>query len=431
MKRFVVCFDGTWQSLRQDKLTNIGKIARSVAHKTEQDGKTVEQVVIYSRGIGSNINALDKETWSGTITSNLNKFVGGAFGGGAEDQIVDAYLRLAFNFESGDEIYIFGFSRGAFIARSFSGLINCSGILSRMHVEQAWNAFRLYQKKLPANASEDQKREFEQERAQFRALYGKGVRAEDGQRLTVSEPPPIQYLGIFDTVVQRGFWSVVMGTPNVGKQFEFHNLNVAPNVKSARHAIAVDEYRRGFPLRMWTDLEEANLRVGRPDAFQQRWFIGTHGDVGGGEGSVLSAAPLKWVAEGAAAQGLRFYGTYGKDESDLHCTLREAGIDEEKAFALRDYDYKISKPDLWRMVSPHNWVAGPRRIWTKKEAPTPEDIDRIFDASVVVRAAAARVRPPYQPVPLRPFKKLLRQHAARFLTEDDLAPDRKKFLGLF
>jgi uncharacterized protein (DUF2235 family) len=431
MKRFVVCFDGTWQSLRQDRLTNIGKIARSVAHKTEQDGKTVEQVVIYSRGIGSNINALDRETWSGAITSNLNKFIGGAFGGGAEDQIVEAYLRLAFNYEAGDEIYIFGFSRGAFVARSFAGLINCSGILSRVHVERAWDAFRLYQKKLPHNASEEDKRAFEQERAEFRGLYGKGVRAEDGQRLQVSQPPPIHYLGIFDTVVQRGFWSVVLGVPSVGKRFEFHNLNVAPNVLNARHAIAVDEYRRGFPLCIWTDLEEANARVARTDAFQQRWFIGTHGDVGGGEGSVLSAAPLKWVAQGAAAQGLRFYGTYGQAESDLHCTLREAGIDEDEAFGLREYDYKISKPAMWRMVSPHNWVAGPRRIWTKREAPSAADVERMFDASVVMRAAAARVRPRYWPEPLRPFKNLLRERAASYLAADELMADRKKFLGLF
>jgi uncharacterized protein (DUF2235 family) len=425
VKRFVICFDGTWQSLRQKRLTNIGVIARSIAHKTEKDGKTVEQIVIYSRGVGSNINALDKDSMSGRVAAGFNKFIGGAFGGGVEDQIVDAYVQLCFNYELGDEIYIFGFSRGAFAARSFSGLINCSGILSRLHVEQAWDAFRLYQKKLPPNASDADKEAYRQERATFRYLFGKGGRDEQGRRVKLVDPPPIHYIGIFDTVVQRGFWSVVMGVPNLAERFKFHNLNVSPNVLSARHAIAVDEDRRGFPLRLWENLEADNQRVGNPNAFQQRWFVGTHGDVGGGEGSPLSAAPLKWIARGAADQGLRFYGTHGQDESDLHRILREAGIDEEDAFAIKDYDCKITRPDFLKALSPHNWHAGPRKIWSQKTKPQLSDIDATFDISVTLRAAAARVNPRYAPESLKPFRALLREAAARHLPTEDMRAIRR------
>jgi uncharacterized protein (DUF2235 family) len=122
VKRFVICFDGTWQKLRQPKPTNIALISQSVAHThTQPDGRQIPQIVIYSQGVGTNIEALGKDGFMDGLTDGLNKMLGGVFGDGLEDSIVDTYLRLAFNYEAGDEIYIFGFSRGAFCARSFAG----------------------------------------------------------------------------------------------------------------------------------------------------------------------------------------------------------------------------------------------------------------------------------------------------------------------
>ena len=138
LKRFVVCFDGTWQKLRQPRPTNIAIIARSVAHTdTQADGSKVPQIVLYSQGVGSNVDALGKDGFLDGFSEGLNRVLGGVFGEGLEDAIVETYLRLAFNYEDGDEIYVFGFSRGAFCARSFAGLVGCAGIVSRMHAEKA------------------------------------------------------------------------------------------------------------------------------------------------------------------------------------------------------------------------------------------------------------------------------------------------------
>jgi uncharacterized protein (DUF2235 family) len=401
LKRFVVCFDGTWQQLRQPKPTNIAIIARSVAHtNTLADGTQIPQIVLYSQGVGSNVDALGKDGFADGITEGLNRLLGGVFGEGLEDAIVDTYLRLAFNYEEGDEIYVFGFSRGAFCARSFAGLVACAGIVSRMHAEKAWDAFRLYRAHPGPKASKFELEDYERARRDFRASYGKGKRAADGTRIKTDEPPKITYLGIFDTVGQRGIPSALGGLAHFfNKRFGFHNMMIGESVLAARHAVAVDENRLGFPPTLWEGVDEANKRphCEGKQRYAQRWFIGTHGDIGGGEGSPLSAAPLKWIAEGAAECGLRFYGTYGEDESPLSKAVREAGLVFKGA---------ISRPRFWDSLSPMNYPFASRQIWrakSRKEKPTVDYAASILDSSVVERLKAADLKPRYRPGSLKPF----------------------------
>ena len=168
MKRFVICFDGTWQTVRQKFPTNIAIIARSVAHThTLADGTKIPQIVLYNQGVGANIDALGQDGFMDSFTEWLNRILGGVFGQGLEDSIVDTYLRLAFNYEAGDEIYIFGFSRGAFCARSFAGLLGSAGIVSRRHAERAWDAFRLYRNRPGAKATQFQRDDYERARRGF------------------------------------------------------------------------------------------------------------------------------------------------------------------------------------------------------------------------------------------------------------------------
>jgi uncharacterized protein (DUF2235 family) len=421
MKRFVICLDGTWQQLRQDKLTNIGVIARSVAHTNTTASDAIPQVVIYSQGVGANTAALGKASFLGRTSRAINRMAGGIFGEGLEDLIVDTYLRLAFNYEYGDEIYIFGFSRGAFAARSLAGLINCSGIVSRMHADRAWDAFGLYRTPLPRDASEQQQKEYFDAQRQFRRAFGKGKRGEDGARIPVDEPPPITYMGIFDTVGQRGMPDAFGWISDLlNRRYGFHNLHICPNVLSARHAVAIDEKRLGFPPTLWDNVDEANAKAHRrPGAnqthryYEQRWFVGSHGDVGGGNDSPLSAAPLKWVAEGAAGCGLRFYGSYGEDESPMHKLLREAGL---------SFDAPITQPSFWKSLSPMNYPVYSRRIWNRKGQPSSADASALIDPTVAMRCEAARVKPRYAPAPLRPFRKLLRALVAGALKPDELRP---------
>ncbi len=408
MKRFVICFDGTWQQLRQDNLTNIGVIARSVAHTNTTETEKIPQIVIYSQGVGANTAALGKSSLIGRTSQRINRLAGGVFGEGLEDLIVDTYLRLAFNYEDGDEIYIFGFSRGAFAARSFSGLVNCSGIVSRLHADQAWEAFRLYRAAPDERAGDAEKAEYLEAQKQFRKVYGKGRRAEDGTRVNSEDAPPITYLGVFDTVGQRGAPDALGWLSHLmNKRYGFHNVRICPNVQSARHAVAIDEPRLGFPPTLWEHIDESNAAAqARPGAdpqrtyYEQRWFVGSHGDVGGGNNSALSAAPLKWVAEGAAACGLRFYAKHGEDESPLDRTLREAGL---------SFDAPITRPSFWKSLSPMNYPIYTRRIWRAKSAPTPVDISRHLDGTVAQRALAPNLR--YSPSSLRPFRKALKDWA--------------------
>lgn len=406
VKRFVICFDGTWQKLRQAKPTNIAIIARSIAHtNTLEDGTQIPQIVIYSQGVGSNTDALGKDGFVDGITEWLNKMLGGIFGEGIEDNIVETYLRLAFNYEAGDEIYVFGFSRGAFCARSFAGLISSAGIVSRVHAERAWDAFRLYRSRPGPKATQFERDDYDRSRREFRALYGKGLRAEDGTRIKSDEPTKVTYLGIFDTVGQRGVPSALGGfARSVNKRFGFHDMMIGSNVQSARHAVAIDEKRLGFPPTLWEGVEEANQRphcqAGRIH-YQQRWFVGTHGDIGGGEGSALSAAPLKWIAEGAAECGLRFYAKHGDDESPLEQAVREGGL---------VFNARISRPKFWDSLSPMNYPVYPRRIWktkTRKEKPSPDFLSNVLDPSVTTRAKAKDLRPRYKPTPLKPFESIL------------------------
>ncbi len=406
VKRFIVCFDGTWQQLRQPQPTNIAIIARSVAHThTLADGSTIPQIVIYSQGVGSNVDALGKDGFLDGFSEWLNRMLGGVFGEGLEDAIVETYLRLAFNYEDGDEIYVFGFSRGAFCARSFAGLIGCAGIVSRTHAEKAWDAFRLYRASPPRKATRFQLEDFERARRDFRASYGKGKRAADGTRIRSDEPPKVTYLGIFDTVGQRGVPSALGGMAKFfNKRFGFHDMQIGASVLSARHAVAVDENRLGFPPTLWEGVDEANKRphcVEGRQHYAQRWFIGTHGDIGGGEGSHLSAAPLKWIAEGAAECGLRFYGTYGEDESPLNKAVREAGL---------VFKGRISRPRFWDSLSPMNYPFASRKIWaakSRKDSPTMDYAASLLDPSVVERLSANDMKPRYNPGPLRPFRPVL------------------------
>ena len=119
-KNLVVCCDGTWKNSDDRYVSNVEKIARSIAPRGF-DGET--QIVHYARGVGST------GSW-------IERIVAGAFGVGLDDAIVDCYRFLALNYEPGDRIFVFGFSRGAYTARSLCGMIAHVGLLTPMGVAE-------------------------------------------------------------------------------------------------------------------------------------------------------------------------------------------------------------------------------------------------------------------------------------------------------
>lgn len=266
-KRLVVCCDGTWNKADQETNgrpcpTNVVKLAYRVA---KRDGGT-PQIIFYDQGVGTG-NVLDR--WSG-----------GALGDGLDDNIFDAYRFLIANYEDGDELYLFGFSRGAFTVRSVAGMIRKCGILKRTSVDKYVAAMRAYR---DANLHPDHPAAKE-----FRANHS------CGGELAV----PIRFIGVWDTVG-------ALGIPLRGLRFltrrkaVFHDTELSGTVETACHALAIDEHRAPFEPTLWLEKPKPNQTV------EQVWFPGVHSDVGGGYAETdLSDLTLQWMLDKASGAGL-------------------------------------------------------------------------------------------------------------------------------
>jgi uncharacterized protein (DUF2235 family) len=364
MKRLVVCLDGTWQRLTQPDPTNIAKIATSVAHS---DANGVSQIVFYDAGVGA-LSITDKKP--------AKPLIAGITGEGLDDNLTDAYQFLSWNYTTGDEIYIFGFSRGAFTARSLCGLIRNAGLLHRPHIELTNQAYVHYRSKHLPDCDEA---------CEFRTKYS-------------YDPIPIAYIGLFDTVGQLGVPS------NFGPlayflngHLKFHDLSLSGRVKSARQACAIDEDRAVFPLTPWENLDERNRDAGfrsdDPDApYQQRWFPGGHGEVGGGTGSQLSNIPLRWIAEGAERAGLMFT----PDDCPLsRCTTPE-NIDPLAAWTRPTGFLNLAGKKARNL----------RKILGNKN-PSDEDANMVLTDAAVTRWRAENLDPPYRPKSLKVLSRFI------------------------
>lgn len=303
MKRIIICCDGTWNELdyRNRPVTNVVKMAQSILPKSSDgNGNTIENIVYYDEGVGT----LDGEG-----------FKGGAFGAGLEQNIVDAYYFLTFNYQPGDKIYIFGFSRGAYTARSLAGLIRACGIVRREHAHRAADAVDRYKDR--PEADDPDRHTYDEATKAFRLKYGYKnwwVGDEDDDTLKAANPEKkhqIEYLGVWDTVGTNG----LIGAANIyfgrKESHGFHDHKLSAIVRSARHAVATDETRQMFTPCPWDETSLAWLNENHgAGLYQQAWFPGDHGSVGGGgDLTGLSDQALSWVAAGAVDGGHPIYDT--------------------------------------------------------------------------------------------------------------------------
>jgi len=262
-KRLVMCCDGTWNTADQQCPTNVTKLALALA-ETSADG--TEQRVFYHSGVG---------------TGRWDHIRGGAFGIGLSQNVQDTYRFLVENYEPGDEIFLFGFSRGAFTARSTAGFIRNSGILKRQFENRIPQAYELYRD---------------------RTAHPRGTEAQLFRR-TYSYESRIRCIAVWDTVGALGI--PLTGVPLAdafNKRWQFHDTTLSTTVDNAFHALAIDEKRRPFEPTLWQQ---------QPDAGDQRleqvWFTGVHSDVGGGypEGE-LADITLLWMVDRVESCGLAF-----------------------------------------------------------------------------------------------------------------------------
>lgn len=268
MKRIAICCDGTWNKPDQSdrgkrKPSNVVKMVRGI--KPLADDGTV-QVVYYQIGVGTGRGA--------------DKWLGGGTGLGLSENIIESYEFLSNNYVPGDQVFLFGFSRGAYTARSLVGLIDTAGLLPKNEIFFMKEAYELYRSHREVE-NEAEEEEFQQRAMQFR---------EDHQ----SEPIPIQFLGVWDTVgalgIPIGFFS------GLNKRYAFHEVGLSPSVIGAYHALAIDERRKAFKPALWSP------DVPRPiDNFEQRWFAGVHSNIGGGyDNDGLANIGLHWLKDKAA-----------------------------------------------------------------------------------------------------------------------------------
>lgn len=300
MKRLVFCFDGTWNRLDAQHPTNIVLTAESITPSVLLEDQKITQIIHYDEGVG---------------TQKWEKYTGGLMGHGLLKNLSDAYRFLIFNYTPGDEIYVFGFSRGAYSARSFVGLIRNCGVLKRSEAGRSPEAIKHYQSRKPDDHPDSASMN------EFRSKYGqkicvseqeKGWRSQNIDDYDHDEYPmfKISYLGVWDTVGSLGVPKSLPGADWLNKKHRFHDTSLTGFVEAARHAVAIDEKRNTFSPSLWSNFDELNQDAGHSpedyDApYQQKWFPGTHGSVGGGgERRGLSDQAMDWVLDGARARGL-------------------------------------------------------------------------------------------------------------------------------
>ncbi len=260
-KRLIVCCDGTWNKPDQPSPTNVTKVALAVQLK---DTAGIEQRTYYHSGVG---------------TGMFDHVLGGITGLGLSHNIQDAYKFLIANYEQGDELFFFGFSRGAYTVRSTVGLIRNSGLLRREFANKLDDAYDLYRNR------DDRFRPDSVEAELFRKSF--------------SWEPRVKCLSVWDTV---GALGIPIDGPLrlINKAFQFHDESLSRSVDNAFQALAVDERRKPFRPCVWKQHPQAGLQV-----LEQVWFAGVHSNVGGGYSDTsLSDIALLWMVRKAAGCGL-------------------------------------------------------------------------------------------------------------------------------
>jgi uncharacterized protein (DUF2235 family) len=252
MKRLVVCCDGTWNDSDQSNdYTNVSRLAWSVK-PVAADGTS--QIVYYQSGVGT----------AGTAVSRI---IGAATGAGLSHNMRDAYSFICTNYCEGDEIFLFGFSRGAYTARCIGGLIGFAGLIGKRDLDKFHAVWKAY-KEQDTNALD----KFD----------------------TRKKVAKIKCIGVWDTVGSVGIPEDVDKLGLFKKYYGFLNANLGAHVEHAFHALALDERRKNFVPTLW-EQTEAGKKAGQE--LKQVWFAGVHCDVGGGyEVHGTSDIPLAWMA---------------------------------------------------------------------------------------------------------------------------------------
>jgi len=313
VQRIVACFDGTWNTDRSN--TNVSRLIRLIADETTG---CPEQRHFYDDGVGTRLGERVRGGMLGMgLDGNIRQgyaWLGSQFALAATTELDDEQFLV------GPDLYLFGFSRGAFTARSLGGLINYLGLpklgskpqsepsespQEDAVVTQAWS---LYEAR-PDNAEREAIKTGQADAALVKRITEHDAEVARHRAEHAFYPVRIHFLGVWDTVGALGIprvfdnWSFMRPST----KYRFHDTKLGRCVRFAYHAVAIDEQREPYCVTLWTARERATEEV------EQRWFPGAHADVGGGyEDDLLPDPPLAWIATKAAQKGLHFINDRGE-----------------------------------------------------------------------------------------------------------------------
>lgn len=363
--KYVICIDGTWNcpgSTDKDPVTqqetacptNVERIWNALTghalDKTVHYGRISDLLVqegeaVYFDGVGS-------------TGPDVAKWLGGGTGSGTSERIRDAYRFLAERWDEGDEIYLFGFSRGAYAARSLAGFLNHAGLPEKRCVL---------------------------DEAAIAKLYEPYRDRTNGPLPNGHIPVPVTFVGVWDTVGALAF----------GDGFNNYHQTSPGNVERVAHALALDERRETFAPTLW------GARGERTKYVREVWFPGVHSNVGGGYAEAhLSDLALFWMLQQAKAAGLSF------DPAAVESVDSPAAIAAVRAAVptavMRDsYTEFLKSFDLvGRTLAKVKWGAAPRGIAPgqliheavlerMQQAPGYTPVARLPDGSSLTPAAIA------------------------------------------
>jgi uncharacterized protein (DUF2235 family) len=293
LKRLALFLDGTWNTVNDN--TNVWRLKSLCTHSPAQK-------IYYSAGVG---------------TQRGERVSGGAFGIGINEEVISAYEWMSENYEQDAKIFIFGFSRGAFTARSLAGFIAKCGLLkpgSPLSMKQLYDRYR----KGTATSILTLQHTMQ------------GLSLEDQWLRKYSQPVPVWFQGVWDTVGTLGV--PLPCVPNVSRHdFDFLETDLHISQTHAYHALAIDEHREAFKPTLWQKVTPASVAAAagpapRPFAqVEQRWFVGAHANVGGGyPNDLIAQAPLKWLMGKATQHELEFKSTVDLDEGVNSCPVHNS-----------------------------------------------------------------------------------------------------------
>lgn len=256
MKRLILCCDGSWHAADRARPSNVLHFARLISPR---DKYGVEQITYYQGGVG---------------TDSTVRLRAGLSGADIDTDIQDLYRFLVHNYIAGDEIWCFGYSRGAYTVRSLIGLLRNAWLLAKSEAHRISGAYHIYRTKWGADADNA---------VRFRNRW--------------CQPVKIRFLGVWDTVGTLGIPLPILRGLGEGR-YAFHDTRLSRIVTNARHALAIDERRIAFTPTLW---HTGSTRTHT----EQCWFAGSHADLGGGQSeNGLAMFSLDWLVSQANAFGL-------------------------------------------------------------------------------------------------------------------------------